>query len=450
MAMNVERSTCVDLYQFADVFSLDNVQKTCLQWICRNFAEVASSEDFCSLSLNQLTEIISHDELEVKEETTVWEAVVRWVQHSREDRLHHLPSILPHIRFNLLTSAAGDLAAILEHPLVREDPWNSEVIRNVVQKGNSNLKPRLGMTTEMALLSNSRLGSNDLFLMNPLKGKYISCNYDPEDLPPFSAMTVTNDNSIYILLTNELEKKNQLSLFKYNHARNVWEHADISPIPKGPEYDQNYFEEHYLFEVDQILYYMAFDPDDNRPLLQMRKYNWHTDQWQECSQLQLDSSISYSVALSCGSHLCFLTSTEVHLYDPIQDRWCERSLSSQLYFEVCTAVAMGTKIFCTDFNFSQTMVYDTESDHWQKLQGWSNPENLDIEVLPSLFVLENQLHMYLVCNDDQNEEICLVYVYYRSADAWRDIKATLPDKSYVGYASHCPVARIYLPYLKEA
>ena len=48
--------------------------------------QVAFSEEFYSLSLNQLTEIISHDELDVKEETTVWEAVVRWVQHSREDR----------------------------------------------------------------------------------------------------------------------------------------------------------------------------------------------------------------------------------------------------------------------------------------------------------------------------------------------------------------------------
>ncbi|XP_078572318.1 kelch repeat and BTB domain-containing protein 2-like isoform X2 [Branchiostoma floridae x Branchiostoma japonicum] len=155
MAMNVERSTCVDLYNFADVFSVDTVLRRCVEWININFAEFSFSEEFSSLSVKQLTEIISHDELDVKEETTVWEAVVRWVQHSREDRLHHLPSILPRIRFNLLTS--DDMAAILEHPLVREDSSNSAVIRNVVQKGNPNLKPRLGMTTEMVLLSDVNL-----------------------------------------------------------------------------------------------------------------------------------------------------------------------------------------------------------------------------------------------------------------------------------------------------
>eukprot|EP00058_Branchiostoma_floridae_P004014 XP_002589502.1 hypothetical protein BRAFLDRAFT_88361 [Branchiostoma floridae] len=134
MTMNVECSTCVDLYKFADFFAL-----------------VVSSKEFCSLSVNQLTEIISHDELDVKEETTVWEAVVRWVQHSREERLHHLPSILSHIRFNLLSS--DYTAAILEHPLVKEDPGSSEVIRNImVQERNHDVKPGPEVTMEMALL----------------------------------------------------------------------------------------------------------------------------------------------------------------------------------------------------------------------------------------------------------------------------------------------------------
>eukprot|EP00058_Branchiostoma_floridae_P011046 XP_002596534.1 hypothetical protein BRAFLDRAFT_96424 [Branchiostoma floridae] len=143
MAMNVERSTCVDLYMFADVFSVNVVRKACLQEIVRHFSELASSKEFCSLSVNQLTEIISNDELDVKEETIVWEAVVRWVQHSREDRLHHLPSILPHIRFNLLTS--DDTAAILDHPLVREDAGSFKVIRKVVND-ISYLRKRFGHT----------------------------------------------------------------------------------------------------------------------------------------------------------------------------------------------------------------------------------------------------------------------------------------------------------------
>ncbi|XP_078597336.1 kelch-like protein 24a [Branchiostoma floridae x Branchiostoma japonicum] len=199
MAMNVDHSTFVDLYKFAGVFSVDIVLRRCVTWIDINFAEFSSGEEFCSLSVNQLTEIISHVELDVKEEKVVCEAVVRWVQHNKEDRLHHLPSILSYIRFNLLTS--DDTAAMLEHPLVREDPRSYEVMQNVVQKGNLNLKPRLGMTMEMALVYNAAAGSNELLFMNPQKGKYINCSYKPEERPLSPIMTVTSDNDIYILNT---------------------------------------------------------------------------------------------------------------------------------------------------------------------------------------------------------------------------------------------------------
>ncbi|XP_035687993.1 kelch-like protein 6 [Branchiostoma floridae] len=445
MAMNVEHSTCVDLYKFADVFSVDTVLRRCVEWIDINFTKFSLREEFCSMSVNQLTEIISHDELEVKEETTVWEAVVRWVQHSREDRLHHLPSILPHIRFNLMTS--GDTAAILKHPLVREDPGSSEVIRKVVQKGNPNPKPRLWMTTEMILMYNSNWNSKELFFMNPRKGKYISCLYKSEDLPRVDSMTVTSDNNVYIL-QSEYRK---LTLFKYNHAENMWEQAGVSSS-NGPE-DQLY--ERNLHAVDGMLYYLAVNPEEVQPLLQMIKYNPHTNQWQDCSPLQLSETLYRSATVSCGSHLYFLRTEEMHCYDPSQDRWNEQTPPTTIP-DVCTAVAMGTEIFCIDFDFTQTMMYDTVSDCWQELQGWTKPGNLCMKYSPSLFVMENQLHVLLEVYDTDRQSqgsstdwTHLIYVYDRSADAWRDLKATLRDiKKYSAYGSCAPVARMYLPYLK--
>ncbi|XP_078572255.1 kelch repeat and BTB domain-containing protein 2-like [Branchiostoma floridae x Branchiostoma japonicum] len=451
MAMNVVRSTCVDLYKFADVISIDIVRKACLQLIHRNFVEVASSDEFCSLSVNQLTEIISHDELDVKEETTVWEAVVRWVQHSREDRLHHLPSILPHIRFNLMTS--DDTAAILEHPVVKEDPGSSEVIRNVVR---SHLKPRLGMTTEMVLMYNTSRSSNDIFLLNPREGEYF--NVIEEDLPVFRDMTVTSDNNIYILESKESEDENQLSLFTYNHAENVWDETGVYSISKELEYGREFLKE-LLVEVDQTLYYLAVGINEGRPLLQMRKHNQHTKQWQECSKLPFNFiySLAYIFTLSCGSHLYFFTSDTctMHRYDPSQDQWSKQTPPINIP-KVCSAVAMGTEIFCTDRDFTQTMVYDTESDRWQKLPGWPNQGNLAVDHHPSLFVLENQLHILLTCYDVQEDAagsfegyIRPIYVYDRSADAWRELRATLPDIKCYAYGPCSPVARIYLPYLKE-
>ncbi|XP_078666789.1 kelch repeat and BTB domain-containing protein 8-like isoform X1 [Branchiostoma floridae x Branchiostoma belcheri] len=451
MAMNVERSTCVELYKFADAFAVDIVLNRCLQCICRHFAKVSISEEFCSLSVDQLTEIISHDELDVKEETRVWEAVVRWVQHSREDRLQHLPSILPHIRFNLLTS--GDTAAILEHPLVREDPGISEVIRNEVQMETSSQKTRVGMDTqEMALLFGS--SKREMLCMNPRVGRYISCGY-PADLPPVVTTTVTSDNDIYILAGHSHA---ELSLFMYNHVGNTWEHVSSVSRSRGDDLPSD----EYLVEVDGCLYYLAVKLSLTADMLVwVRRYNRHTNQWEDCVQPTLEGTSDISVALSCGPYLYFFTNAEMHRYDPEQDRWSKRTPLNTIPL-LCTAVAMGTtEIFCTDTRFGKMAVYDTESDDWRMVSTELPPPRRNasfrdfnrVTVLdsPSLFVLENQLHVVLrsysgvpVEADDWK-----IFVWDRVTGDWRDLTPSLPAGDWKACGPVCCVARMYLPCLNK-
>ncbi|XP_078584598.1 kelch repeat and BTB domain-containing protein 8-like [Branchiostoma floridae x Branchiostoma japonicum] len=451
MAMNVERSTCVDLYMFADVFSMDTVLKRCLKNIYRHFSKVATREEFCSLSVEQLTEIISHDELDVKEEITVWEAVVRWVQHSREDRLHHLPSILPHIRYNLLTP--HNMVAILDHPMVREDPGRS-AIRNVVKEA-SNEKKRVGMDTlEMAMIYNfkdrNETGKEEILFMNPRAGKYITCSYPEEVLRLYDTLTVTSDNDIYIL-AREVPDISQLTVLEFNNADNVWQSAGL-PSVRWPDKIRHID----LVEVDGVLYLFSSGRTVNnaRLLVQLTKYNWRMDQWQECSQLQFDSDVrqfdTSSLAVSCGPHIYVIMNTEMHCYDPSQDRWCKRT-PPKVIPEHCTATSLGTEIFCTDKEFTKTMVYDTESDRWQERPGWPNPNprNLAVNESPSLFVLENQLHVWFepYTIHDQTSTAHLIYVYDRSADAWKDLQVAMPWKENMLGVHMSPVARIYLPGL---
>ncbi|XP_078587874.1 kelch repeat and BTB domain-containing protein 2-like isoform X2 [Branchiostoma floridae x Branchiostoma japonicum] len=426
------------LYQAADLLQLDNV---------------AYREDFYSLSVNQLIEIIRHDELDVKEETTVWEAVVRWVQHSREDRLHHLPSILPHIRFNLLTPY--NMVAILEHPLVREDPGRS-AIRNVV-KETANEKRRIGMDTqEMAMIfpednSDLKPGEQGMLFWNPRAGKYIKCSYPKEALALAQrTITVTSDNDIYIL-AREVPDLSQVTVLEFNNVGNVWQPAGLPPV-RWPKTVHS----HRLVEVDGVLYLFSegwtVKNDSASVWVQMTKYNWYMDEWQKCSKLELGSEVIMSeyLPVSCGSHFYLIMNTDMYRYDPSQDRWCKRT-PPKFMPDVCTAVSLGTEIFCTDRQFTKTMVYDTESDRWQVLQGWPNPDPGEraVNTAPSLFVLDNQLHVWLepyIVDTDEIEDH-LVYVYDRSADAWKDLKATLPYNPYSSGVPMSPVARIYLPGL---
>ncbi|XP_019639565.1 PREDICTED: kelch repeat and BTB domain-containing protein 12-like [Branchiostoma belcheri] len=440
MAMNVERSTCVDMYKFADVFSMNVVLNSCLQYICQHFVEVSSSEEFCSLSVDQLTEIISQDKLDVKEETRVWEAVVRWVQHSREDRLQHLPSILSHIRFNLLTS--DDTAAILEHPLVREDPGSSEVIRNVV---HSNRKPRHGMTTEMVLLCDDE-NSKKMLWMNPGEGKYIRCDYDLA-VYPYRGV-VTCDNEIYVLAADS-----HIHLCKYNHAEDKWEQK--STVSEGPRELRVGIPNDYLMEIEgHDLFYLMVYPFDR--VVVFKKYNQHTNEWHNCSTPQpSDSQFAFIFALSCNQRIYLFERTEMHWYDPVEDRWTRKALSDygpEVELDAGSAVAMGTEIFWMNPEYCDKMlVYDTEADSWSEhpnpgLEEHDSPNIVD----GAFFVLQNTLHAMLDYANDDYLDIDMprqqVFVYDRHEGVW-SVSCGLPFDRECVYNDMNAVARMYLPYL---
>ncbi|XP_035678013.1 kelch repeat and BTB domain-containing protein 2-like [Branchiostoma floridae] len=457
MAMNVDSSTCVDLYRFADFFSMDNnaaffsmvaVRSRSLIFICKFFAEVSHTEEFYSLSVNQLTEIISYDKLGVKEETIVWEAVVRWVQHSREDRLHHLPSILPHIRFNLLTS--DDTAAILEHPLVKEIPGSSEVSNLAVIPKTSNPKRRIGMDAQEMLLLFRTIGTDttQMLCYNPTSKLYTTYSYGRhyfdmrrEVYTQFKVLTatVTSNNDIYALVE---ESHDKLALFQYIHLADKFEkkssfhrekpeHSPRQHIRAGRSKPSDKAIE-YLVEVDGHLYYIAVhvtsQSKERRISMVMKKYRYSTDQWQDCSKPSADKQ-PCSVVVSSGKHLFLITNTEMHRYDPSQDSWSKVTPPSP-NLEPCTAVAMGTEIFCTDAGLRKISVYNIEEDSWSELPGCSG-----LYLKPTLFVFEGQLHVCM-----HNEQI---YLYDRSEGAWKYL-LTLPDGPWGIRGSMLPVAYMYV------
>ncbi|XP_078585560.1 kelch repeat and BTB domain-containing protein 2-like isoform X2 [Branchiostoma floridae x Branchiostoma japonicum] len=440
IAMNVEGSTCVDLYKFADVYSVDIVRKACLQAIAGHFIEFSCSEEFCSLSVNQLLEIISHDELGITEETAVWEAVVRWVEHSREDRLHRLPSILPHIRFNLLTSA--DKNSILEHPLVRAVPGSSKAIRSLAKK-TSNLKKRSGMeTVEMALLFSER---DEMLWIDPEKGKYIRCR---NDIHPITG-AVTSDNDIYILGLETYDSRKKYALFKYNHAENKWEQKS-SLRWYDPDTDDDLFE--FLIDVDGQLFYLIV----TFSMIELKKYNQHTNTWHNCSTPQHDEWFEWCVAVSCNRRIylfkhALFTQTEVLSYNPRADQWCRKPKSDHI-LDFQNAVAMGTKIFCTDSDFEQTIVYDTKTNNWFRLPGWLKSPlstNKEIEHI-TLFALQNKLHAVVDHSINSSSDgfirVQQVFLYDRYEGIWKEL-SVLPEGPWAVYHPMVPVAHMCLPYL---
>jgi len=70
-----------------------------------NFTEISiKSEEFLELDLEQLILILNSDELNIKSEEAVFDAVIRWIDYKIDERKINIIDLLKCVRLGLLTT----------------------------------------------------------------------------------------------------------------------------------------------------------------------------------------------------------------------------------------------------------------------------------------------------------------------------------------------------------
>lgn len=94
---------CVGVMLFARNRINHKLEDDARFYILVNFLEVSlKSQQFFELDVNDLFSILNDDLLNAKDEQTVWECVVKWIDVDPEKRKHHVIKLLSGIRLGLL------------------------------------------------------------------------------------------------------------------------------------------------------------------------------------------------------------------------------------------------------------------------------------------------------------------------------------------------------------
>ncbi|KAF7652596.1 hypothetical protein LDENG_00094850 [Lucifuga dentata] len=94
---------CIGIWQFIRKYYFPKLIHEAYLFILHHFGEVSASSGFLQLSLEELISIIEEDRLQVKQESIVFEAVLRWIAYSPEERGAHISQLLPKVRLALMT-----------------------------------------------------------------------------------------------------------------------------------------------------------------------------------------------------------------------------------------------------------------------------------------------------------------------------------------------------------
>ncbi|KRX15556.1 Kelch-like protein 3 [Trichinella nelsoni] len=95
-------SNCIGIQEFAEHHSCIALSIFARVYCEQHFDEVIKNEEYLSLSLTNLLQIISSDNLKTRCESDVFEAVMKWTRHDLERRQAFLPNLFRYIRLPLL------------------------------------------------------------------------------------------------------------------------------------------------------------------------------------------------------------------------------------------------------------------------------------------------------------------------------------------------------------
>lgn len=102
LAKQLHPSNCLGFALFAEQQSCNTLLELSSSYTCHHFMQVCKNQEFYQLSADQLANLLKSDELNVKSEQDVFNALVSWVQHEPAIREKFVPDLLAMIRLPLL------------------------------------------------------------------------------------------------------------------------------------------------------------------------------------------------------------------------------------------------------------------------------------------------------------------------------------------------------------
>ncbi|XP_034945514.1 kelch-like protein 10 [Chelonus insularis] len=105
LLQELKPDNCLGIYKFAKHYFCKDSNEKCKKYIYHHFKEIyKENSEFKELDHNELISILENDELNVRNEETVFEAIKSWVEVNEKERKEYLPMLLKCIRYKFINS----------------------------------------------------------------------------------------------------------------------------------------------------------------------------------------------------------------------------------------------------------------------------------------------------------------------------------------------------------
>ncbi|XP_048842144.1 kelch-like protein 10 isoform X3 [Brienomyrus brachyistius] len=378
-------NNCIGLLKIADVYCVNELHHSAFNFILKNFKEVAiSSNEFPELSLEQLSDIIEQDELNVREEDVVFEAILRWIEHEPATREAHISVLLAKIRMARMDPEYF-MKIVKANDLVKANVACRPIITDVLKViydlhdesplsdfENPLIRPRLPSDILLAVGGWNMRTTNCIDAYDTRADRWVDITQE-EQSNLAGHGTVYHDGFVYCIggfdgqnFINTVRRYDPITRAWQQMAPMHWNRCNVSVVV-----------------LDGLIYAMG-GHIGFRPLNIVECYNPITNEWTQIEHMNERRNDASATTLNgkiyiCGGHSGTESLSTVECFDPLSNEWSLITPMSTPRHSLGVTAYKG-KIYAVGGinrpDHLQTMeVYDPTTNRWHAVAPMSTPRN---------------------------------------------------------------------------
>uniref|UniRef100_A0A0P4WN36 Kelch-like protein diablo n=3 Tax=Scylla olivacea TaxID=85551 RepID=A0A0P4WN36_SCYOL len=327
---HIDATNCVGIHCFAEAHACHDLSKKAKAYTLRNFTQVMTGEEWLSLPIEKVVEILSSDELEVEREEYVYDAATTWLHHSYATRSSIFPKILECVRLALvspyfLVDVVEGETAVRTSPECRVIVEEARLYHLLPDRRHQLISPRTrhrrntNTTTVIVAVGgeDNKLVLRSVECFDPLAHSWRSLSCLPFAVSKHG-LVVSGENVLYLAGGEFPDGTVTRCLCRYDPVLDEWH--DLAPMSRPRS-------ELGLATLDGYVYAVGGWDGSNR-LTDVERYDPRTNAWSPVASMELGLTSPAIAACQGKLYVCGGAILEdgdgtecVQMYDPHTDTW---------------------------------------------------------------------------------------------------------------------------------
>ncbi|NXH76018.1 KLH30 protein, partial [Hydrobates tethys] len=383
LRQQMDATNCLGICEFGESHGCPEVSSKAWSFLQENFEAVSRQEEFLQLSKERLVIYLSNDQLQVQEEQSLAEAVLRWVRHDPGLRAQFLPELLE--LAHLVSLPDQYLQNLLAtEPLVRDsDASKALVARSQAMKNPPTPPQKLeevlvvvgGRVLEENEDEDGRLempaAPRNFAFYNPKSRRWMALPDFP-DYNKWGFSLVALNNDVYVTGGSRGSQNDTWSTtqaWRFCLRDGAWK-----PIASMLRARTN----HTSAVLNGEIYVIGGTTVDT---VEVERYDPYNKSW--CAISPALKYVSNFAAAGCLGKLYLVGSCAIkynaltlQCYNPVQDLWSViTSPFIPKYLSAPRCATLHGLIYLIGDNTKKVHVYDPEANIWQKVVGCGSGHN---------------------------------------------------------------------------